>query len=82
MSKSGNSSSAVSEYWRSIIFALYLHKGGTRTSAGFVEVRVKFGTRVKFGARVKFGTRKRLIKVNLSTKFGRIPINIHGVRTD
>ena len=27
MSKSGNSSSAVSEYWRSIIFALYpLHK--------------------------------------------------------
>ena len=26
MSKSGNSSSAVSEYWRSIIFTLYLHK--------------------------------------------------------
>ena len=31
---------------------------------------------------LKFGTLKRLIKANLSTKFGRNPMNIHGVMTD
>ena len=31
---------------------------------------------------LKFGTLKRLLKVNLSTKFGRNPINIHRVMID
>ena len=31
---------------------------------------------------LKFGTLKGLIKANLSTKFGRTPMNIHGVMTD
>ena len=31
---------------------------------------------------LNFGTLKGLIKANLSTKFGRNPMNIHGVMTD
>ena len=32
--------------------------------------------------RLNIGTLKGLIKANLSTKFGRNPMNIHGVMTD
>ena len=39
-------------------------------------------TRMHAPIELKFGTHEGLIKADLSTKFGRNPMNIHGVMTD
>ena len=44
------------------------------------KIRHKMRIRAPIG--LKFGTLKGLIKANLSTKFRRNPINIHGVMTN
>ena len=44
------------------------------------KIRHKIRIRARIG--MKFGIRKGPIKANLSTKFGRNPMNIHGVITD
>ena len=46
----------------------------------FAKFRNK--TRMRAPIELKIGTLKGLIKVNLSTKFGRNPMNIHGGITD
>ena len=44
--------------------------------------KIRNKTRIRAWIGLKFGTVKGLIKANLSTKFGRNPMNIHGVMTD
>ena len=44
--------------------------------------KIRHKTRIRAPIGLKFGTLKGLIKANLSTKFGRNPMNIHGVMTN
>ena len=44
--------------------------------------KIRHKTRMRAPIRLKFGTLEGLIKVDLSTNFGRNPMNIHGVMTD
>ena len=44
--------------------------------------KIRHKTRMRAPIGLKFGTLKGLIKANLSTKFGRNPMNIHGVMTN
>ena len=44
--------------------------------------KIRHKTRIRAPIRLKFGTLEGLIKVDLSTNFGRSPMNIHGVMTD
>ena len=63
--------------------------GGGRVSSVFFSTpsfralhKVCHKTQMRAPIRLKCGILKGLIKANLSTKFGRIPMNIHGVMTD
>ena len=44
--------------------------------------KIRHKTRTRAWIRLKSGTRKGLIKADLSTNFGRNPMNIHGVMAD
>ena len=44
--------------------------------------KIRHKTRIRAPIGLKCGTLKGLIKANLSTKFGRNPMNIHGVMTN
>ena len=53
------------------------------TSSSFRTLhKIRHKTRIRAPIRLKFGIRKGRINANLSTKFGRNPMNIHGVITD
>ena len=53
------------------------------TSSSFRTLRkIHHKTRMRARIGLKFGTLEGLIKADLSTNFGRNPMNIHGVMTD
>ena len=53
------------------------------SSSSFRTLRkIRHKTRMRTPIRLKFGTLKGLIKADLSTNFGRNPMNIHGVMTN
>ena len=52
------------------------------TSSFRTLCKIRNKTRMRAWIGLKFGTLKGLIKANLSTKFGRNPMTIHGVMTN
>ena len=52
------------------------------TSSFYTFFKIRHKTRMRAPIGLKFGTPKGLIKANLSTKFGRNLMNIHGIMTD
>ena len=52
------------------------------TSSFRTLCKIRHKTRMRAPIELKFGTREGLIKADLSTNFGRNPMNIHGVMTN
>ena len=68
---------AISKIQAKFHFNFFVFSSSFRTLR---KIRHKTRMRVRIG--LKFGTLEGLIKADLSTSFGRNPMNIHGVTTD